>query len=144
MKRASELQALSKDHHRGLVLAKKAKRAVGEGSASVYEVWAEIELRFKAELERHFQIEESLIAENLKSLGELQVVKRLYKEHDALRQFFVPGRGRTPADLQSFGELLEKHIRFEERELFEVAQNILNSDVLSKIEQACLVRNMNS
>ena len=36
--------------------------------------------------------------------------------------------------------LLEKHIRFEERELFEVAQNTLNPDVLSEIERACHVK----
>jgi len=140
MKRAPELHALSKDHHSGLVLAKKAKRAGNEGGALVSEVWADIEVRFKAELEPHFQIEESLIALNLEAQGELQLVKRLYKEHDALRQFFVPGSGRTPGDLRSFGELLEKHIRFEERELFEVAQNTLNPDVLSEIERACHVK----
>lgn len=140
MKRAPELHALSKDHHSGLVLAKKAKRVGGEGGALVCEAWADIEARFKAELEPHFQIEESLIASNLEAQGELQLVKRLYKEHDALRQFFSPGSGRTPADLYSFGDLLEKHIRYEERELFEVAQNTLSPDVLRAIEQACCVK----
>ena len=140
MKRVPELQALSEDHHSGLVLARKAKRAGGEDGISISKVWADVEARFKSELEPHFQIEESFIASNLEAQGESQLVKRFYEEHEALRQFFTPGSGRTSVDLQSFGELLEKHIRFEERELFEVAQNSLSPDELCAVERACHVR----
>jgi hypothetical protein len=141
MKRVSELQALSQDHHHALVLARKAKKAgSGEDGFSTRDMWADIEARFKTELEPHFQIEESLIASNLETQGEFQLVKRLYEEHEALRQFLIPGSGRTSADLQSFGELLEKHIRFEERELFEAAQNSLSPDELRAVARACHTR----
>jgi len=36
-----------------------------------------------------------------------------------------------------FGDMLERHIRFEERELFEIAQERLSSDALKEIEMAC-------
>ena len=141
MKRVPELRDLSEDHHHGLVLARKAMKAGGgEEWFSASDVWAEVEAKFKTELEPHFQIEESLIGTTLETLGESQLARKLFDEHEALREFLIPGGGRTPADLRRFGELLEKHIRFEERELFEVAQNTLNRDELSMVAKACHAR----
>jgi hemerythrin-like domain-containing protein len=135
------LRNLSEDHHYGLVLARKAKRAgAGEGDLSSADVWTEIETQFKEELEPHFQIEESLIAPPLEIQGESRLAKQLYEEHEALRQFLVPGSERTAADLRRFGELLEKHIRFEERELFEAAQNSLSPEALQAVAEACHAR----
>jgi len=141
MKRAPELRDLSEDHHYGLVLALKAKRAgAGEGDLSSADVWTEVEARFRAELEPHFQIEESLIAPPLETQGESRLAKQLYEEHEALRQFLAPGSERATDDLRRFGELLEKHIRFEERELFEAAQNSLSPEVLQAVAEACHAR----
>jgi hemerythrin-like domain-containing protein len=138
MKRVPELRDLSEDHHHGLVLARKARKAAaGEDGFPASDVWAEVEAMFKTELEPHFQIEESLIGAVLAALGESQLSRRLLDEHEALREFLIPGRDRTPDDLGRFGELLEKHIRFEERELFEVAQSRLNPDELSEVAKAC-------
>lgn len=141
MKRVPELRNLSEDHHHGLALARKARKAAaGEEGFSTSDVWAEVEASFKAELEPHFRIEESLIGTVLEAHGESRLAKRLFDEHEALREFFIPGGDRTPDDLGCFGKLLEKHIRFEERELFEVAQNTLNRDELSAVAKACHAR----
>ena len=141
MKRVPELRDLSEDHHHGLVLARKARKAAaGEEGFSASDVWAEVEAKFKTELEPHFQIEESLIATALATLGESQLAKRLFDEHTALREFLSPGRDRTPGNLGRFGELLEQHIRFEERELFEVAQDVLDRRELGEIAKACHAR----
>jgi hemerythrin-like domain-containing protein len=107
MKRFLELRDLSEDHHHGLVLAP------------------------------HFQIEELLIAPGLETVGETMLAKRLYDEHRALRECVRPESGRTPSDLHRFGELQENHVRFEERELFEVAQKCLSSQQLGAIAEAC-------
>ena len=141
MKRAPELRALSDEHHRGLVLARKAKKAGVEGGASVRDVWDDVEFQFNTVLEPHFQIEETYIGSNLDAMGQAGMVERLYEEHKALRNFFLPGSGRSSTDLQNFGVLLEKHIRFEERELFEVAQNKLSADVLCDIQKASNAEN---
>ena len=141
MKRAPELRGLSEDHQHGLVLARKARKArkaaAGEEGFAASDVWAEVEAKFKTELEPHFQIEESLIGTILETHGESQLSRRLLDEHKALREFLIPGPSRARADLGRFGELLEAHIRFEERELFEVAQNTLNRDELSEVAKAC-------
>lgn len=138
MKRSPELRDLSEDHHHGLVLARKAKQAAagGDGDA-VTRVWVEVEMQFAAELAPHFLIEETLLAPGLETAGESALTKRLYDEHRALRACVRAGSGRTAADLERFGELLENHIRFEERELFEAAQKRLSPEALGAIAEAC-------
>ena len=141
MKRTAELRGLSEDHHHGLALAQRAKRAAaGPAGHSTEEAWADIERQFEAELEPHFGIEESLLAPALQGQGESELVSRLYEEHAALRECVGPSRGRSPADLLRFGELLERHIRFEERELFVVAEQRLGADALRAVAQACHAR----
>jgi hemerythrin-like domain-containing protein len=138
MKRAPQLRDLSEDHHHGLVLARKAKIAAsGKEGPSEPEMWAEVEAVFKSELAPHFEIEEALIGTALRAAGESQLAQRLTDEHEALRRFIVPGHPHTTDDLRHFGELLEQHIRFEERELFQVAQEKLTSDELGAVAKAC-------
>lgn len=138
MKRAPELRNLSDDHHHGLVLARKAKQASNnKDKLLVSTLWKEIEKKFISNLEPHFQIEETLIAPNLAVKGRVKLLKRFYNDHENLRKFIKSGSKRTAHALQSFGELLEKHIRFEERELFEVAQRSLSQEILNSIATAC-------
>ena len=138
VRRMPELRDLSEDHHHGLVLARNAKRAaVGEGDLSIDEVWDDIETKFETELEPHFQIEETFIGSVLETRDASQFARRLYAEHIALREFLVPGHSRTTTELRNFGELLEQHIRFEEREFFEIAQELLTPDELRAVASAC-------
>ncbi|MCP4235434.1 MAG: hemerythrin domain-containing protein, partial [Aestuariibacter sp.] len=134
MKRASELVGLSKDHHRALVIAKRAKTASGEMAA---DIWHEMETYYSTELEIHFAIEETYIAAHLEALGETELVEEFYDDHRKLRAYFEPGSTRTANDLSDFGQLLEQHVRFEERQLFRVAQELLGPDALAAIERAC-------
>lgn len=138
MKRVSELRELSVDHHHGLVLARKAKQASkSEDEILVSAVWEEVEKMFISNLEPHFQIEETLIVPNLKLKGGEKLFIRFYEDHERLRKFIKPGSKKTAKALRSFGEILEEHIRFEERELFEVAQKYLSQKILTSIARAC-------
>jgi hemerythrin len=137
MKRIPELRDLSVDHHHGLLLARMAKLvASGQEAKPLPEMWKEVEERFRLELEPHFRVEEEVIAPALESHGEHQLVQRLLREHAALRRLARPGGERTAASLAAFGELLENHIRFEEREMFEVTQAVLSADQLKAIATA--------
>lgn len=137
MKRVPELRDLSEDHHHGLVLARKARQAgSGEAGLDAGAVWTEVEMQFATVLAPHFLIEETLIAPFLEAAGESRLTKRLYDEHRALRECVRSGGGRTPADLRRFGELLDDHIRFEEREFFEAAQARLSPEQLGAVAEA--------
>ncbi|MFU8838885.1 MAG: hemerythrin domain-containing protein [Thiohalomonadaceae bacterium] len=136
MKRVAALRQLSDDHHQGLVLALRAKKAAdGKDGLSVDAIWAEVARRFADELEPHFQLEERYLAPALLDVGETQLVQRLHHEHAALRELLT-SPDRSAASLREFGHLLAQHIRFEERELFEAAQQLLSSRTLDAIATA--------
>jgi len=125
------------DHHQGLVLARKAKKAAASGDEdSIRDMWAHVERLFATELEPHFQIEEIYIAPVLEKHGETGLVRQLDEEHKAIRRALMPQSGRTAAGLDNFGVLLEQHIRFEEREFFETAQTCMNPDELQAVAEA--------
>jgi hemerythrin-like domain-containing protein len=137
MKRATELRNLSSDHHRALVFAKKAKAAASEENSTISDIWQEIEHYYSTELKNHFHIEETYIGSQLESLGKTELVEQLFREHKAIRDFFKSDSSRTADDLKCFGKLLEQHVRFEERELFNVAQASLSHEALASVEKAC-------
>lgn len=135
MKRIQELRKLSEDHHHGLVLARHAMLANDESSHR--EVWQEVLRKFQRELEPHFIIEEKYLAPPFESLGETALLKRFNGDHKKLRAIIHDQKNRSLSTLKYFGELLEAHIRFEEQELFEVAQSRLSSEDLQSVEKAC-------
>lgn len=139
MKRIAQLRQLSSDHHRALVIARRAKRAAAGGDVSRIEVLRdEIVELFHSELEPHFQIEERYLVQPLQDKGEMQVVDQLLVEHKQLREL-VADAGDHPAEfLARFAEQLERHVRFEERELFETVQVCLDRAALEQLENACM------
>lgn len=137
MKRTPELHGLSEDHHSALVLARRARKAgAGEGARSPEEVWAEVEVRFASDLEPHFAVEERVLAPMLVAKDETKAVMRLLAEHQALRDCLGKTAGRTKAGLLQFGQLLEQHIRFEERELFPLVEKVLPPHELAAVGKA--------
>ncbi len=115
MKRHAALVNLSREHHHGLVLAGRCVRRQTS--------WAAVAEVFAAELEPHFRIEEERL---LPLLGEDPVVARTLEDHAALRAQLA-----AEGSLVTFGERLRDHIRFEERELFERAQDLLSDAQLA-------------
>ena len=119
MKRSSGLRALSSEHHTALTLARRA--ALAAESDNVTNAWSDVEHSFETELEIHFRQEERLLLPALADAGETVLVQRTLAEHAQLRAL-VYGQARDAETLRSFAELLQAHVRFEERELFEIAQ----------------------
>ncbi|MBV1789610.1 hemerythrin domain-containing protein [Marinobacterium sp. D7] len=132
-----ELRTLSSDHHRALVIAKRARQASGEDESALTRLWAEIETAYRSELERHFAIEERYLSEPLRAVGETNLVERLLGEHRQLRSHFTADAERSLDALHRFGELLAQHVRFEEREFFNTAEERLDAHTLAAVEAAC-------
>lgn len=137
MNRMPELRDLSDDHHNGLVLARKAKRATAD---QVAEIWREVERKFQTELAIHFAIEEDHLVEPMRAAGEAPLADQLVEEHRRLRALVAPDAPRTADALEQFGLALEQHIRFEERTFFEIAQQKLSAEALAAVAKACKVR----
>ena len=144
MKRAPELRDLSDHHHRGLVQARRLKRAVTGDEANMPEETAEAFLEFWQEgTTTHFREEEEVLLPVLARyredlLGREPVVEMLL-QHARIRGLImglsdeVKGGSVRLETLGSIGELLESHIRLEEREVFSTIEEALPEEALREV-----------
>ena len=126
MKRHAALQQLSREHHHALKLSRLARFASDSGHAlAIAEAAEKIIESFPEVLEPHFATEEKDLLPALAAAGASALVKRTLPEHAELRDL---KRCMPEADseiLARFATLLHDHVRFEEREVFETAQQLL-------------------
>ncbi|HET6720832.1 MAG TPA: hemerythrin domain-containing protein [Rhodocyclaceae bacterium] len=134
MKRNDSLLKLSREHHGALVLAKRAQGFGPTRSDAADAFMAQLVATFAGELEPHFQDEENTLLPALQAAGENALVERTLAEHAELRGLIDAIAQRDLAALPRFGSALAAHVRFEERELFPAAENILPPETLSAIE----------
>lgn len=130
MRRDPNLRRLSRDHHTGLVLAKRAGALAAADTAQRDAGWAEAQARFADELEPHFRLEEQGLLPALRAAGEDALVERTLAEHAELRQLIGGGAEKVA---ERFAKTLTAHIRFEEATLFETAQRVLAPEVLAEL-----------
>jgi len=134
MKRDPRLHGLSSDHHHALVLAMRARKAAEEGEAPA-PVWDEIRGRFERELAPHFRVEEEILLPALRGVveqpGGAEMADRIAADHAELRALID-----AATDLARFGTVLHDHVRYEERTVFEFAEEHVPSEVLDRIGEA--------
>ena len=129
MKRHQKLQNLSREHHGALQLALRAKRAAMSGDLTQIKVMATSCIAaFRAELDPHFVVEENTLLPLLASVGEDKLVTRVECDHAELRRLSVQLQQADVKTLLGFAELLNSHVRFEERELFVVLEALFDSN----------------
>ena len=137
MKRVPELRDLSDDHHTSLVLARRCRQAGRAGFVSSPEVvWNQVLEAFSSHLEPHFRIEEEHLLPALEAIGEASLASRIREDHSALRALRA-SEAPVRTLIAQFGGLLESHIRFEERQVFEPTQDRLPARTLKAIAAAC-------
>jgi len=123
----NSLIPLSHDHHHGLALALRCrKQALGQikpmGAAGLRERANEFLSFYASNLVAHFRAEEEVLFPLVGSAapGSSAVINELVRDHEQIRQAVAQlevgtGLAKVIFDL---GDLLERHIRKEERELF--------------------------
>lgn len=130
--RHRSLIPLSHDHHHGLALALRCrKQALGQmkpaGVGGLRERAEEFRRFVSGSLERHFRAEEQILFPFISSLApESQpLIEELLKEHEQLREYSrrLEEESAIARLLFDVGDLLERHIRLEERELFPLFEN---------------------
>jgi hemerythrin-like domain-containing protein len=134
MKRAVELQGLSRDHHGALNAALKLRRA-DEGTAA--EAAEHFRLFWREHGQRHFEIEEAVLLPGFAARGgdpRDPVVARVLTDHVEIRAR-ARGLGTNPAlaDLNELGETLARHVRLEEDELFPLIERTLDPNALAAL-----------
>ncbi|MGH7874529.1 MAG: hemerythrin domain-containing protein [Candidatus Binatia bacterium] len=125
--RHPSLTALSHDHHHGLALALRCrKQALGQlkpmGAAGLRERADEILAFYASNLVAHFRAEEQVLFPFLQHAvpASASLIDDLIKDHGQIRDGVPRLTGATGLAKLIFdlGDLLERHIRKEERELF--------------------------
>jgi hemerythrin-like domain-containing protein len=133
MKRSPELTPLSHDHHQTLFAALKLKRWDDQAAASqdFLDFW-------RVQCAEHFRIEEDILLPGWLAgddRADVQLATRVLKEHLEVRTLVrkLEGEATAADDLKQLGELLERHVRFEERELFPAIESGLDADALKAL-----------
>lgn len=124
IKRSRELKPLSSEHHQALLVAFQLKQGLaghGESAGAPKDLPGLLALARKFEstlFSTHTRAEEEVLGRLLPPAD----MKRLKFEHGEMLQLLTTARQTQGSDMRkaltAFAELLERHIRWEERELF--------------------------
>lgn len=131
LKRHKALQPFSREHHHGLLLCWKIRKGFLSKTEpiriKVYADWF-----YKNHLISHFSAEEKFIFPILDKNHEH--IKKAMVDHRRLARLFQD-KNDLARNLSRIEEELEKHIRFEERVLFQEIQKVATKDEMELIEQ---------
>jgi iron-sulfur cluster repair protein YtfE (RIC family) len=142
MKRHPALVHLSRDHYFGLLLAQQMKHGAAPYHGYPTDTEGKIQYLlsdYEEKLKPHFAAEENILFPAVKNLSPeiSSLVDELVSEH---REIFSLIEGVNAASdkkeqMNKIGVLLDQHIRKEERQLFELVQQIMNESELLELEK---------
>jgi hemerythrin-like domain-containing protein len=128
IKRSEQLAPLSREHHDALVFLLRIKQGSKNGTPiriiSEYINWF-----WANNLNNHIQQEERLLLPHLSHDDEL--ARQLKSEHSTIRD--LASRELSESEVVGFSNVLNAHIRFEERILFPHIERKISIDQLNKI-----------
>ncbi len=129
IKRHESLQPLSREHHHGLLLCWKIRQGL-QKEIALERIKAYVDWFWDMHLKFHFEVEEKHIFPILSK--EHPMVLQALDEHLQIKDLIL-NQSNTQQNLKSLEKVLNDHIRFEERVLFNEIQNIATPAQLSEI-----------
>ncbi|MGZ5247767.1 MAG: hemerythrin domain-containing protein [Flavitalea sp.] len=132
MKRAPALQPLSHQHHNSLMACLLISKGISK-KANPDIISDFITRLYREDLQPHFEMEEKIVFPAIKNPAMKQLLQR---EHDTIS--ILAQRITNVHDyalMGTFYKLLEEHVRFEERVVFNDVQENNGEDVLLKMEE---------
>jgi hemerythrin-like domain-containing protein len=131
LKRSAQLAQLSREHHFGLLCAWKIKQGLWHNIA-LERIADYVDYFWNAVLADHFRTEESRLYKH----AQHDLIERGLREHAGIKAQVALIRGKDKSYREAYfnlADLLTKHIRFEERELFPYLESVLSPEQLSGI-----------
>ena len=140
VKRHRALVPLSHDHHHGLVQARRLRRAAEGELPERREAAASFVEFFASDTRPHFRDEEELLVGAREPATELLTRallehQRLYALVGTLDDELAAGEA-SEATMGELAQTLEAHIRFEERTVFPLIEQVASEAALRRLEQA--------
>ena len=126
-KRHQAIVSFSKDHHFGLLLIWKIRQGLNK-AVNPERISNYVTFFFKEDLEKHFKEEEQLLFSKLPINDVLR--KQAEGDHRAIYKLVaaIEKKKDDVVMLNQLADELEKHIRFEERVLFNEIQKVASPD----------------
>jgi hemerythrin-like domain-containing protein len=132
IKRNAAMVEFSKDHHFALLLVWKIRQGLRK-TIEPARISSYVVHFFDTDLVHHFKDEEEVLFNKLSTNNPLRT--QAETEHKNIKQVIDVLRKNTGDRnlLKNFADALEKHIRFEERELFDHLEQNLSGDALAEM-----------
>jgi hypothetical protein len=136
-KRSRELKPLTSEHEQALLVAYQLRKGLaghGDSAGAPKDLpgLAALARRYEdAVFATHTRAEEELLAGHISAAD----FGRLKSDHADMRRFLDNARSGRPAEMRAalaaFADLLERHVRWEERELFPALESAIGEDALA-------------
>jgi quercetin dioxygenase-like cupin family protein len=141
VRRHAALVPLSHDHHHALVHARRLARAADADESDRLDAVAAFLAFYAAETIEHFREEEERLFPLLVDQGDdanellLRALLEHQRIHALVRSLREAADNRSPdaAVMRELGELLDAHVRLEERELFPLLERTVSEQALSEM-----------
>lgn len=129
IKRIEQLKPLSRQHHHGLLLCWKIRAGI-KHNIDTERIKKYVDWFWNNYLEQHFQTEENMLFPILGNHN--QLIQQALSEHRRLKELFVDEKD-IHSSISLVEKELEKHIRFEERVLFNEIQKVATATALENL-----------
>lgn len=134
LKRNEHIAPLSRDHHEGLLFCWRLRQGLKAGVAP-YRMRRYAAFFWDEHLREHFREEESLLFQELSH----PMIEQALAEHHDIRERIdriSHGTDDAPDDYAQLADLIDRHIRFVERELFPLLETLLTPEQLAAAGKA--------
>ena len=142
MKRHQSLLTFSRQHHTVLLLAQIIKKDAPPYRGMPEKISEKVDFlkaKYRLEIEKHFHAEENILFPFLTGKNTVidELIVDLIKDHKKLAENIVMLDTHSDSEklLDETGCLLERHIRKEERVLFQKIQQVLSEEELNELEK---------
>lgn len=125
MKRAPALVPLSREHHEALVLARRACEPE-RPQATPETLRVHLLRRWDEQFAPHFAREETHLLPALEAAGEGGAAREALRQHGAVRDAVARLRAGDLGALPTWGDAMREHVKWEERQLFPLAERTLD------------------
>ena len=131
IKRSKYLVPLSREHHDGLLFSWKIHRGLALG-IELERITHYCNWFYETHLKAHFRKEEYGLSKII-SIDDPMMV-RMLKDHEAIKmKLNILNEGATASRLEHLAQFLGRHVRFEERELFNYIESMATTDQLKEL-----------
>lgn len=130
IRRSDELIKLSREHHHALLLAWKIRTGIAKG-VDAARIEKYVDWFYQNLLKQHMEIEDKFVFTTLEEDNPNRI--KAEAQHGELRELFGI-KPKSKEVLSQIQELLNQHVRFEERALFNEIQKTGNLNILQNLQ----------